>query len=696
MAQSDVAASGWAGKPRGLSQRTAFRAFLLALGFVGLKVVSAWLVFPPQQNALLWLPAGLSLAVLLRAERRRWPAYLAAIFVAELLAVWAYGDPPKVGVFWALGNCLRTWAGASLMRRWTGRWTQFTRVRQVAAFVVAGGLISPLPSATFGAAAVALFYGTSHFWADWLIWFLSDSLGALLITPLLLAWQRHGMMAVGRREAVDLTLTLAALLALALFIFSRVAPTGLLTRLPYATLPLVLWAALRLGPRGASAASVALGSVAVWYSTLGLGPFGTQLGEIHERVLAVQMFTAITGLSALTLGALVCERRRAEDTQRLLAEAGAVLAETLDWRLTLPRLAGLIIPEVASGFAVWLTDEEGHTERAVQAGLSTRQEAYFREALTRLGQRTHFECPEEQSSSVLVRLEHGERVLGGLVLTRGERELPLDARDVILAEDIARRCSLAVENARLFQESKEAVHARDEFISIVGHELRTPLTALKLQHQSLGRLFQRTEQPEAQEKLGRAVKQTSRLSWLVESLLDVGRIHTRRMQLEREEVDLGGLAHEVTERLSGELEHAGCAVAVNTEPHVTGWWDRARLQQALTSLLNNALKFGAGHPIDVAVFQRGERACLVVTDRGIGVAPEALERIFGRFERAVSSREYGGLGLGLYLTRRIAEAHGGTIRVASAPGAGASFILELPASPHAEAAAREPLPTHHA
>jgi signal transduction histidine kinase len=283
------------------------------------------------------------------------------------------------------------------------------------------------------------------------------------------------------------------------------------------------------------------------------------------------------------------------------------------------------------------------------------------------------------------------------VLARSEHEAPLDARDVIFAEDIARRCALAVENASLFQESKAAVHARDEFIAIAAHELRTPLAALKLQHQSLSRLLRRPpEHPEAQEKVARAERQTSRLSWLVESLLDVGRLHTRRMELERQEVDLGELVYEVTEHLSGELERAGCALTVSAEPHVTGFWDRGRLQQALTSLLNNALKFGAGHPIDIAVFQREGRARLVVTDRGIGVAPEALERIFGRFERAVSSREYGGLGLGLYLTRRIAEAHGGTIHVASAPGSGASFILELPVTPREPAYALEPLPTHHA
>jgi signal transduction histidine kinase len=114
---------------------------------------------------------------------------------------------------------------------------------------------------------------------------------------------------------------------------------------------------------------------------------------------------------------------------------------------------------------------------------------------------------------------------------------------------------------------------------------------------------------------------------------------------------------------------------------VPGLWDRTQLEQALTNLLGNALKFGAGRPIEIEVEALEGRARLIIRDHGIGMAPEALERVFGRFERAVSTREYGGLGLGLFLTRQIVEAHGGTIQASSQPGAGATFVLELPASP---------------
>ncbi|MFY0525008.1 sensor histidine kinase [Archangium gephyra] len=115
-----------------------------------------------------------------------------------------------------------------------------------------------------------------------------------------------------------------------------------------------------------------------------------------------------------------------------------------------------------------------------------------------------------------------------------------------------------------------------------------------------------------------------------------------------------------------------------------GWWDRLRLEQVVTNLVSNAIRYGAGRPIHARVEVVGENARLVVRDEGIGIPPEALERIFGKFERAVSERHSGGLGLGLYITHSIVEAMGGTIRVESRPGQGSTFTVELPRSPPPE------------
>ena len=282
---------------------------------------------------------------------------------------------------------------------------------------------------------------------------------------------------------------------------------------------------------------------------------------------------------------------------------------------------------------------------------------------------------------VRVPLRGHERELGMIALVDPARGRPFSAGEVRIVEDLAHRCALAVERARLFSEVREAVAVRDEFLSIAAHELNTPLTALKLRLAGMGRHLRHGDAPEKSlQTLRKAEQQTTRLSQLVEEFLDVSRIHTGRLTLRREPVELKELVEEVAERFSAQARRAGCPLVLHLEAGVTGWYDRRRLEQALLHLLANAAKFGAGQPIDITVECRGDLARLVIRDRGIGIDAAALERIFERFERAVSVREYGGLGLGLYLTREIAEAHGGRITVSSWQGEGATFVLELPAT----------------
>jgi signal transduction histidine kinase len=413
-------------------------------------------------------------------------------------------------------------------------------------------------------------------------------------------------------------------------------------------------------------------------------------GNVHERVLSVQLFLSVASLSTLVLATLVSDRLRMERAQRVLAEAGAALAESMEPRDTLPRVARLVVPALASGCVIWLKDEEGRYVPAVRVGVSPETEARLREELRRLPVPSRRGLGPE-GARVLVGLRHRGNLLGGMALVMAGRTHRPRPRMASFAEDLAHHCALALENARLLKEAQEAILVRDEFITVAAHELRTPLTALQLQLQGVTRLLRKL--PASETVLPRfqsLARQLSRLGRLVESMLDVERIHTGRLNLEREPVDLGELVREVVERFSLDLERARCGVSFKAEEHVTGLWDRTQLEQALTNLLGNAMKFGAGRPIELEVEVRGDRARLIVRDQGIGMSSEALERVFGRFERAVSAREYGGLGLGLFLTRQIVEAHGGSIQASSQPGEGATFILELPASSPPARYASEP------
>jgi two-component system, LuxR family, sensor kinase FixL len=261
---------------------------------------------------------------------------------------------------------------------------------------------------------------------------------------------------------------------------------------------------------------------------------------------------------------------------------------------------------------------------------------------------------------------------------------PLRAGDdtwaVSAIRDVTERKKIEA-RAGMYRKAQAEVRERDEFLSIASHELRTPVTALQLQLQMLQRVADRqhVEWPQAMVgKVGALERQTRRIALLVNELLDVSRIRLGRLELKLEELDLGEVAREAVAHLEEEGARSGSAITLVTKGPAPGRWDRLRLEQVITNLLSNAIKFGEGKPITVEVDSDGTRARMVVRDRGIGVDEDDRQRIFSRFERAVPSQHFGGLGLGLYIARQIVEAHGGVIDVDGSPGDGTAFRVDLP------------------
>ncbi|WP_129574045.1 MULTISPECIES: AAA family ATPase [Sorangium] len=407
----------------------------------------------------------------------------------------------------------------------------------------------------------------------------------------------------------------------------------------------------------------------------------------------------------------ITERKRAEQAERFLAEASRRLM-TLGYGATFESVAQLPVPELSDQCVVEVLLEDRTPGPTAVAGVPGEQLEALKDALralaeaspagsereegraTPLLQQVHSLDPRVRPpwdrlgvrSFLRVPLLARDRYFGVMTLLATAPERRYGPADLQLAEELGRRAALVIDNARLYAEAQEAIQRRDEFLVVASHELKTPLTSLQMQVQAVERVLRRRSladvPPERFERMFQTLgRQTLRLGRLVDELLDVTRLNAGRLTLARAPVDLTALAREVVDRMRPQLADARCPIQLDLDEPVVGHWDPSRVEQVVINLLSNAMKYGAERPILVGVRRKAERALVVVRDQGIGIAEADQGRIFERFERAVSVRNFGGLGLGLYIVRSIVMSHGGSIRVESHPGAGATFVVELPLNP---------------
>jgi signal transduction histidine kinase len=395
---------------------------------------------------------------------------------------------------------------------------------------------------------------------------------------------------------------------------------------------------------------------------------------------------------------------RAERGQRCLADAGDALARSLAYDTTLQTVAAVAVPAFADWCIVRVGDAEiRHAvvpDARAGALASELDQRALREVLelvgaTRVARTGTPECCRDirealgEAASVADALGmrscmclpirgRGRVVIGIMTLVGGRARPAYGPDDLGLAEELAAKAALALENARLYGEAQEAIRAREEFLMAASHELRTPVTSLKLH-------LQRAPRGDGRDSGGRGpdvvARQVDRLADIIRVLFDLSTIRTGGLRLDRARSDLVPVLQELAERLRPDADRVGCAIRVHARAPAVGEWDSARLQQVVAALLSNAMKYGKGKPIDVGISCSAGWARVTVRDRGLGIPGDSLDRVFVRFERAVPVRSYGGLGLGLFLARHIVEAHGGTIRVVSEHGKGATFVLKLPVTP---------------
>jgi PAS domain S-box-containing protein len=412
----------------------------------------------------------------------------------------------------------------------------------------------------------------------------------------------------------------------------------------------------------------------------------------------------------------ISDRKRVENALRLLADASATLAALVDYESTLQKVAGLAVPHFADWCAVDMAEPDGSPRRLAVAHadpakvkvaheLSRRYPpdpasphglpkvlrtgepdmmADIPESLLAQGARDeeHLRLLRGLGlrSYMCVPLKGRGRLLGAISFVSAESGRRYTSSDLAFAEELARRASVAIENAQLYAELREADRLRDEYLAMLAHELRNPLAPIR-------NALQVMKMPGASGAVVRQVqdmaeRQVQHMARLLDDLLDVSRISRGKIELRSEAVDLKPLVNRTVE---------ASRVSVAPEPLLVRG-DPTRLEQVVTNLLNNACKYtDPGGHICLEAGREGSEVVVRVRDNGIGIAPDMLPKIFDLFvqaERRVD-RSQGGVGIGLTLVRRLVELHGGTVEAQSeGPGRGSEFLVRLPATTDAQGGER--------
>jgi PAS domain S-box-containing protein len=368
----------------------------------------------------------------------------------------------------------------------------------------------------------------------------------------------------------------------------------------------------------------------------------------------------------------VTEREALLNRALFLADATRLLA-SLEVEQALDAVAHLAVPYLGAGCAIDLFGN----------GSPRRLITFSRDPWTAISTEVHPDVlrsvgviyPVGSISNMGVPFVIEGRLVGAITLVAPPHRT-YTRSDMDLVEELARRAALAVDNARLYRHARDAIAARDEFLSVAAHEIRGPTNAIHMAVQSV----RQAKVPEGAlpRVVGIIERQDLRLSQFVDELLEVGRIQAGALRLAFEDVDLGSVVHEVVARLGPQLSRSGSSLTVTDGSKVVGQWDKDRVDQVVYNLISNAIKFGLGKPIDVSVGVRDGHAILTTRDHGMGISPDVRSRLFKPFERGVSGRHFGGLGLGLYIVKTIVEALGGSVTLETEPGVGSTIMVDLP------------------
>lgn len=416
---------------------------------------------------------------------------------------------------------------------------------------------------------------------------------------------------------------------------------------------------------------------------------------------------------------MVKEHASSREKASFLANAHNILSSSLDYNMTLEKLAKIMIPFLGDWCTITILNEDGSFSRAaahhkdlskqflvselkkytpkvfpgsgtfqsvLKEGNSVLMTEVKNDDLRALAQNEdHYLALEKLGckSAMTVPIIYRDRIHGAISIIISDSNRSLSSLDLAIAEELGMRAGVAIENALLYQTAQKAIAVRDEFLSIASHELKTPVTSLKLLLQMTRKGVRPEEEviPTAQKlasSLDKADGQINRLTNLIEDLLDTSRIQMGKIEYVFQKINFSELLTEMCESYREHLHSHGCTLLTKIENNIFVHGDRMRLEQVILNILTNAAKYGNEKPVHVGLSIQEGQCVLSIKDHGLGIRKDKLERIFDRFERAISSKNISGLGLGLYISREIVHAHGGKIFAKNGPSEGAEFIVQLP------------------
>ncbi len=660
--------------------RTGATALLVSVACGLGAAIGTWLPFPHTGTALLYPPFAIVTTALLLSSPRRWWIYLVAGSVGSFVSHRLSGAPVSFILMTEVANYSRALLAAWGVSRFGDSGGRLDTLKGMTAFLLFGVVLAPCVGAFIGAGAVALHGG--GYLAAFRPWLLSNVLTGLTLLPVLLIVRarlvaRSVWVPLHRwREAGILLIALLGVGGLVL-LDSNASGASL-----YAPLPLLLWAAVRFGPGGTSAAVLTVAILAITGTIGERGPFVTQSPE--DGLLQLQLFLFVVSVPLLLLSALLQEQRRTADELRASQQQYRTIVEDQTELICRFRPDGTLTfvngafgramgraPEDLLGSFFWsfVPPEPRDAQTGLLAGLTP--------------------------ASPLLTWE--QRLLGGPVGNRWEqwrvRALFADSGRVVdyqaVGRDITERKRAEEEHAMLESQRahaaalREADRRKDEFLAMLAHELRNPLAPIAMAVEILRHVRSNDEHIDsARDIIGR---QTAQLARLVDDLLDVARITSGSIQLRMETVDLARIISSTLEISRPLIVARQLKIDTNlptAQLIVRG--DPVRLAQLFSNLVNNGAKYSEiGGRITITVAREAKDIVLRFEDTGAGIPRDMLERIFEPFTQVQRPRDaaLGGLGLGLALVKKLVELHGGTVRADSGgPGTGSEFVVRLPAA----------------